>query len=647
MTDRSGGAGGRGGPRRGLAIAALAIAALHLGLCAYAFPIAVVFGDTPYGMPDHQTHFHHCKVVLELYERSGRLWGYDPGLLAGYPVGLFFDVDNKANFLWVLGLTRLGVPLVAAYNLFSVASALLAPFSLALAARLLDLRPAAIVAAFGLGALLWHLDSTVHFLWTGGMISFATASHLAAVVVALMHRMLFGGRPWASFAGLGALLPLTLLVHVWSFVILVGPLCGLYALAWRRLGAAGHARVWAAAGLGLAGNLYWLGPALARLEWLSPSARVGQATPGYVVADLLEVLVSPVSTGFAEPRTLLRFAALALAAGVIAGWRRAGDGRWRVGALTLTWLFGLAYFGALAPLVAVTEPYRFVVPAALFAGIFAAPGAVWLFEQVRAGAWRGLPRGVQAGIGLLALAAAPQAARQAISAVPELARPLRGEVYVDYRGEVVPAAHRTRRQPPVDPEAVTLAEFLEGLPGEGRILVGFWPFGEYLRARGRRPVIGGFPDRRVIHEAANIFRLRADEPRYYGAEFAEYVERYAIEYVVISPPYFPAIEQRRDVLEIVRAVGPHRIFRVKRPRGYVAEGTGEVRAGLNEIAVQGARPGPDGRSLVLRFHFMETLRCAPNCRLLREPTPFDPVGLIRVIGEPELPAAFVISQVYE
>ncbi len=626
---------------------AAAIGALHLALCAYAFPLAVVFGDTPYGMPDHQTHFHHCTVVLELWEESGHLWGYDPGLLAGYPAGLFFDVDNKANFLWVLGLVRLGVPLVAAYNLFSVASALLAPLMLALAARLLDFRPAAVVAAFGVGAAVWHLDSTVHFLWTGGMVSFATASHLGVVVVALMQRMLAGPRPWASFAGLAVMLPLTLLVHVWSFALLVVPLCGLYVAAWRRLGAAGHARVWLAAGLGLAGNLYWLWPALRHLEWLSPSARVGQATPGYALADFVEVLISPVSTGFAEPRTLFRFAALAVAIAVVIGWRRAGDGRARVATLTLGWLFGLSYFGALAPVLDVTEPYRFVVPAALFAALFAAPGVAWLSGQIQGGALRGLPRPARALGGLLALVAAPQVAQQVLTAVPELARPLRGEVYMDYRGEVVPASHRTMRQPPVDPDARALRDFLDGLPGEGRILVGFWPFGEYMRATSRRPVIGGFPDRRVIHEASNIFRLRADEPRYYGQDFADYLVRYAIEYVVVSPPYFAAIEQRRDVLEIVRVFGPHRIYRVKAPASYVAEGKGQVAAALNRIDVRGAEAGADGRSLVLRFHYMETLGCAPNCRLERVPLPFDPVGFIRVVGEPALPGAFVIEQRYE
>ncbi|MBK8260679.1 MAG: hypothetical protein IPK80_05005 [Nannocystis sp.] len=632
--------------RLGAAIGALAL--IHVGLCWYTFPAAVVLGAGPIGLPDHQTHFHHVTVLIELYEKSGRLWGYDPGMLAGYPVGLFFDVDNKACFWWVLGLTRLGVPLAAAYNLFSVASSLLAPLSMAWAARLLQYSPAAVAAAAGLGSALWFFDGTLRFFWSGGMVSFATASHLVVVVVALMARMLAGERPWRYFWGLVALLPLALLVHAWAFVALVVPLTGLYGRAARRggLGALGHVRVWAAAAAGLVVNWYWLGPALARLSWLTPSSEVGQATPRHLLGDLVEVLVSPVDTGFTEPRTTLRALVVVMAVWMIVRWRRAGDRRAAAAGLTMGWLWGLTYLGSLLPLIAMTEPYRFAAPATLAAGLFAAP---WLVDWERGlgAALRAIPREARAAVALLGLVALPQAARTVLSTVPELAAPLRKEVVLDASGAATASAPPTMRLPALPKEWPTIARWLDEAPGEGRVLVGIWPLGEYLAGAGRRGVIGGFPDRRSIHEAANIFRMRPEEPRGRGDAFSRYLEDYAIEYVVLAPPALSAIEQRRDLLEIARAVGPYRIYKVRRPVSLVARGSGEVRAGLNTIAVTDARPEAGSEAMVLRFHFMESLVCAPACSLSREPLALDPAGFIRVSGAPRLPARFVIEQQYD
>jgi len=47
---------------------------------------------------------------------------------------------------------------------------------------------------------------------------------------------------------------------------------------------------------------------------------------------------------------------------------------------------------------------------------------------------------------------------------------------------------------------------------------------------------------------------------------------------------------------------------------------------------------------VLRFHWLETFVCRPDCRLRREPVDADPVGFIRV--EAPHPADFVIENGY-
>lgn len=619
-------------------------ASLHALLLAYAFPPAVVFGATPYGSPDYQTHYQHTRTLLQAWRELGRLWVYDPNLLAGYPAGLFFDVDNKAHFLFSAGLHALGVPLPVAFNLFALLSSALAPVVLALAARAFDLAPRAQLAAFALGVLVWHMDATLRFCWGGGMISFVTAAHVCVLVVALMWRMLHRPRPGRSFAALLVLLPLALLLHVWSFALLVVPLVALYLASARGLPATGHARVWALAAAGLVLNLYWLAPALARRELLTPSDRLGQASPAFILYDYLELLVDPLTTGFIAQRTLFRALALVASVLTLIGLRRARDPRtWALG-LWLGWAFALTYFAALVPGLRAMEPYRFAAALSLCAAVVAAP---WLSEHVSRDFWRGLPGAARTVLVALALLLAPRVAQQVMSFYPEVGAALTGVGPAEARG--VPAglalAPTSLRLRGVPEDWVSVKTWLEDQPPEGRVLVHYWPLAEYLRGSTELPLLGGFPDRRTVHEAANLFHFPPTDPRWQGEGLAEYLERYAVAYVVMTYPHVPALEQRKDLFE-PRGIhgGQHRIYRVRRPSGYVAEGRGEVRAGLGTIEVRGAAPAPGTERLVLRFHWLDELRCAPNCRLERVEVPGDPAGFIAVIGEPTLPAALTISQ---
>ena len=127
---------------------------LHLALVLYGMPPTVVFGRAPFGSPDYQTHFQHTHTLTRALDELGRLWVYDPMMLAGYPAGLFFDVDNKAHFLFCTLLRWIGVPLPVAFNVFSLLSALMMPVSLWLAARLMGAGAKAQAWTFGLAVAL-------------------------------------------------------------------------------------------------------------------------------------------------------------------------------------------------------------------------------------------------------------------------------------------------------------------------------------------------------------------------------------------------------------------------------------------------------------------------------------------------------------
>ncbi len=620
----------------------IALIGLHLALLAYAFPLDAVFGGGPFGGADYQTHYQHTHTLLQARTELGHGWVYDPLLLAGHPSGLIFDVDNKLHFGWCAALVRLGVPLAVAFNLFAVLAGVLAPVMLWLAARLLAMPAAARATVFGLGVLVWNFDPTTRFCWGGGMISFALAAPLCVLLIALLQRLLLAGRRGHALAFV-LLLPLALRLHVWSFAVLVVPLTGLYLGACRKVPVRTHLAVWTAAVLGLVVNLDWLLPALAHRELIVPSAALGQATPQFLLYDYLELLVDPRRTGFVIQRTLLRALVLLAGAATWWRWRTDRDPRSAAAGLTLAWMVGLTYFGALVPVVQATEPYRFAVPMVLGAAVLAGPYLVTAVAGLR-----GLTGAARAAVTLLLLLLVPRLYQQVVPFMPELnpAPPPTGPT-----ARMLPSG----RLGGVLDDFTAVRDWLMAQPDTGRVLVQFAPLGEYLRWASDRPVLGGFHDRRMIFQDADLFYFPTEDPRY-DAEFAAYLERYNVAYVVMSHPTLPVLERRNDLLAPDGVQGGlHRVYRVRRTSGYFAAGSGEVTAGLNRIAVQKARPAPGTEELTLRFHHMDELRCRADgpagpqtsgCRVERVEVPGDTAGFVRVVGEPTLPEQLVVELVY-
>lgn len=610
-----------------------ALVVLHLALVAYAIPLATVFGDGPFGGPDYQTHFQHTHTLSRVIAEFGRAWAYDPDLLAGHPTGLIFDVDNKLHFGFTRGLHALGVPLHVAFNLFTLLSGLLAPVSLWLAARLLGLAPPARAVAFGLGTLVWHFDPTTRFCWGGGMVSFATAAHVSAVAVGLMYRLMREGAARFGVA-LMVVLPLVLRTHAWSFAILAVPLTGLYLRGWRAAAVRTHMFVWTAAALGLAANLDWLAPALVHRELIVPTARLGQATPDYILYDFLELLVDPLNTGFVAQRTFLRALVVVGAALALWGWRRERDERTMVGLLTLGWLIGLTYFGALVPGLNSTEPYRFAVPMTLWATVMASPWLCAAWQRVR-----GLP---QAARGVVAVLGALLVVRVYQQVAPFLPFMTPGPAPTGQTASLLPAA----RLQGVSEETQAVATWLAGQPRTGRVLVQTHTIGEYLRWATDWPVLGGFPDRRMIFSDANLFYFPLDDERY-DRGFAEYLARYNVAYVVMTYPYVASIERRTDLLASAGIVaGTHRVYRVKQTSGWFLSGGGKVEASLNRVHVRDATPAPGSQSVTLRYHWMNELRCSPDCTVERAEVAGDSAGFIKIVGAP-LPREFTVTLDYD
>lgn len=640
------GGGAPPGRRRRLVVALcfLGVLVLHLALLLYFAPPKVVFSREPVMSIDYALHYYQVDRAQRALTGWGRLWSYDPLLLAGQPAGAIEDLSSRTLELFVVGLHKLGVPRGLAFNLYILLVHLLVPFLGYLAARLFELRPLQAVAVALLWVLLWFFDSTLHWFWYCGMISWVAASCLGMVFLGLWYQLIRRRRRWLWWIviALGAGLPL---LHPFAALGLAVLGLPLYLRELRKLPALYHLGLLATLAAAVAANLFWLVPALKLRHYVMDTSSFLRPQLHYLFWDFFDLLKSIVETGYGGVRTFFRFLCLVGALYAFLAWRKEKDPR----LLPLGVLVGgallIAYGGGHLWAVQQVQPYRFVVWAALAAAI---PAVVALSGLLVPAKLAALPRHAKLLLVLLVVLALPRLGTHVFyfmpGALPDPPTPPAGTTIPDAHPEPllggfgpkpVALAHAG-----IDPISVKVRDWLVAhASGKGRVLVENWTLGEYLASHTRLPIIGGLYERNVHHMDAHLFRWHRDG-NVPVEKLREYFERYAVQYVVVTK-FMPLLEWKKTLLQFRVLVNNVRIYETKVPARYFLRGEGRIAAqDLNLIRAEDVR-GPEA---VLRFHFMETLRCRPGCRVERFPVAGDRVGFIRV---PDPPRRFELYNSYE
>jgi len=629
-------------------LAPLLIVSVHCALVFYFCPPQAVLTERPVFTIDHILHYGQATKVARAHGLSGRMWLYDPFHLAGTVEGVGLDSDNKAVEVFVIVLGKLGVPHGVAFNLFLILVQLCVPFAGYAAARLFGLRHLPACGAAFLFVLLWFFDFFLHWLWYCGMFSYALASCLSAVCLGLFFRFTEASPQdpktrGVALLGLLVLMPLTHLIHPYTFFILVVPFAVLFVRRVRTLGWFGIGGTVAVALATIGVNLFWLVPTLRFRHYIvvEGGGRYLQTTLSYLLTDYFDVLQDAYESGAFGVRTAFRVAVAVAAVGGLLAWGRTRDARTLPFAAALLWLVGLAYVGSYLGPVSYVQPYRHIAP---FTLLLVVPAVPFLGDAFRRERLRALWKASAGAVAILVALAVPRVAITALSwfhpHVTFKTRPAPGENPEAPRPhpltglkQPAPPSYRLQEYPQV----FELAAATIRRECKGRVLVRDWMLAEALSAEDI-PVLGGFYDRVVKHKAANLFASYPD-----GAmppeELGPYLERYAVGCLVVSQPT-PALESRQDLFELVTQGGGYRLYRTRRDPSYFAKGGGEVRQTLNRLTVEDAQ----GDDIVLKFHFLETLACTPGCTVEQEPVPGDPVGFIRVRRPPK---RFVVYNAFE
>lgn len=637
--------------------ATLAVAAGHVALTAYFVSVKDIFARRALSGEDYDIHASQTFRVLEGLKHWGKSWVYDVSLLAGQPEGTIFDAGNKGWELWTVVLHSLGVHEATAFNSFVLVVMLAGPPVVYTAGRLFDLTPAASCGAAALASALWFFDSFFHWAWWVGMVSSAASAYLGLLPCALLFRFLErtpkeAGRAALLLVSCAVSLAVAHLIHPYVWFAVAAPMLVLYLRRFEQLPRRAHLGIVAVAAFVLGVNAYWLHNALAHWHYVLDSAYYAQGGAPFLWSDFAGLLRDGSDTGLIGTRTGVRVLVLALGVAGLVSLRRAADRRALPWGVALGVCFTLAYFGVYIPGGAQTQPYRNVMPLALFATL---PAATFV-EAI--GAKRDVLRAHPglAGAGVVALVVLgqhlltqvlyffPRALPEPKPAYDGSPSPISkyGHLTLPVRGGFADIHYGLPHEAPgtgaLD-AAVTWVE--RNVPEGARVLVEHGSLGERIARETGVEVMGGFFERNIAHAEANFFR------RYHGgrlatpAEIAEYVRLYNIGWVITQQPRAD-LDAARAVLEPLPPALPFRVYRTRLPVAPLLQGRGSVRARTNVIEVSATDPREE---LILSYHFHESLRCQPACRLSRKLIGGDRVGLIGVPAPH--PARFTIFNGYE
>ncbi len=339
-----------------------------------------MLSDAPVYTDDYAMHFSQCLAAKRFFSAAGRLWGYDPFFLAGYPSGTLVNADNKAWEVFFVALSSfLGEG--QAFKLYLIAFLLLYPLFPYAAARNFGLSRGTAVAAAILALLFFHLSMTIDLV-SWGMLSYVFMCYCSLYVFSLVYKLL-EQFTWKRFVWLALVSSLLLMMHILAPVHLFIPLLMLYALSAQKLSFSRHLGLASLALAVLIINSFWLIPLVQFFN--DKTTRPENYNFALQITNLLE----PLNVYLRQHQSLLyrktpslnnTFIEVALLLFGIGGmYRWLKEKRWPLFlpfAAGVVFIFAVAYYGSHTRLFPQLQPQRFIVPLNILLLIPASAGVV-------------------------------------------------------------------------------------------------------------------------------------------------------------------------------------------------------------------------------------------------------------------------------
>ncbi len=625
------------------------LCAVHaLGLLFLLDRPAFWFTEHPILNADWGLHYHHLRSLAGFWESDGRLWGYNPFHMAGYPSNTFQDLSVKL-FEIAAVWAPIAKPVVAFKVLVFLATASVpivvyatyrTLFSGAGDARSCGSRSGALLAAL-LGTAYWW-NSFPREMFFYGMVGFPIACYVAFLAIALLGRALESERRFSK-AHFGWLAACALLVplHVQACVVALVP--GAVLL----LGAKRPRRaLWAIAAVPVAAvaNGFWLLPALAHIgddvsrEIITHLPIYNSHDPWTFLKDYFTAEVFWTNrTTMAFERALRIAIAVLGVAGLVEMARRGRRVLAAALAAAALAFFLVAYFGSFVEWLAPWQPLRFKVPldiALLIAAAYA----------VRPADSDGAPADAEAPPARGPSGSLRARWKRAVLLVGLLGCAV--NVFLTERSGAM------RLKTAFEPPATDVVRWLYTIvPRTGRVLFeesgdesdfvyGETYLGAFLPHTTGHQLIGGpinlYNDRHHHAEFHSGMLFKRGIWRYSDDELRRAFETYNVIAIVAFHPFsIRRLGALGDLVTPLEKSGNVVLFRVNREPNWFLSGSGHVEAGLDGLECSGVSgSGASGNEVVLAYHWVDGLVSRPDARI--EPIHLldDPIPFVKVVNPP-------------
>ena len=581
-----------------------------------------IVNDKPVLNVDWCSQYYWAHSAKINYEKTGRMWGYDPYFMAGYPLSFVF---NSSLPVQISAVVFDEVSISRVIKACFIISFLLAPFSFYFSMKQFGLENNQALAACVLGTVYFWLGENA---WFGhmGMISGAFILHFYLVPLSLFYRFLKLHENRAfSLLLFSATLAFT--VHKTAFVLLI-PISGLWFVMY-----SGYLsrREWGML-IGLVifvalFNMHWLYPFFKFLPLKIEDAATTHFQSEHILRFITDLApVPPYQPFYALPIAKIMLIAL----GVIGIRELKGKDDHLVYSILLAmiFLFSLTYFGSFFDKVRHLQPYRYVsslyylwLPLA-GTGIFKLYGK---FSKVKGGK----PAAIFISAAIMGIL---------LFALPNFR----------FFSKIAPLSTK------LDGDSQAVLEWVKNNTDQtGRILIedinkwtdkpgaytvyGGTRFVQMLPIWTRRELIGGpFPNAFIKHHYADFHdgiltneRIKDFTDKMLDDTFKMYNIGWVVCWSDDSEKRFSSYPGVKDKKQF----GGLFVFSIERERSFFLEGSGTVESEIGYLTLKDVVP--EKRKVVIAYHWVDDLITKPDAELFQVMTGDDPVGFIGIKNPPK------------
>lgn len=589
---------------------------------------------------DYSIHFSHIDPVKKIFSETGKLWGYSPFFMAGYPKSTVFDADAKSAEIIALVFSSINSAVV--YKFYILFNFLLSPLIYLWASKNLNLQGNKLLIAFAMGTAYWWNSPALRFN-LAGQFAFIFVSYIGLLIFSLFYRFLKEEK--TVFMLLAMIIgTFALSVHILAPINIAVPCLLLYAVFSRRMRLKSHIYVISSLALILFFNSPWIIPFikyyslnnLSEIEWF-----FGSKNPFFFVDSYF-----PGGSIF----RYLRLAILICAIGGFIKWKaKRNDLLIPLGGGSIV-LFIFAYFGAYFTFEFLQNPWRYEFILNLFLFIPASDFLSEIFEKQGRISFQKRIIAIVACIFLLITIFPKNLAKAAkmlsipsgndkIMVYDRLNKTTKGHDYFSH--EAIPTSHLPA------PASELIDWIKKNTSKSGRILLedSCWQSGHAYWGTHLPALFPLYTDREFIGGPLPQFFMKHHFAEFHDATIFEkpikelsseklrrYFDLYNVKWIICfisnSREYF---DSHPEIVTLLTKIDKFYIYVVNRNPNFFLKGNGEISSDYNHLYLKNVSPG----NITIKYHWHDTLKTKPERKIEKVTIMDDPIGFIEIYNAPE------------